>query len=238
VKLLITCEHGGNRVPAECRLLFRHDRQLLESHRAYDAGSLPLARMLARHLRAPLYYSTVTRLVVELNRSVGHPQLYSPFTRSLPRSDRENLLRRYYLPYRSQIEHWIAKSVLSGETVWHLSVHTFTPKMNGIPRRADIGLLYDPARSRERRWADRWRGQLQSCSAQWKIRRNYPYLGKADGLTTALRRRFSPTGYLGLELEVNQRWWEGDRRAWRQLTTDLVESLSRTVGADGASSRR
>ncbi len=183
-------------------------------------------------MRAPLYYSTVTRLLVELNRSIGHPHLYSQFTRMLPSSQREALLRKYYLPYRSKVESWIAESVMAGHPVWHLSVHTFTPQLNGISRQADIGLLYDPARSRERIWADRWRDELRSEGSPWRIRRNYPYLGKADGFTTALRRRFAPTQYLGLELEVNQRWWTEGNGAWRQLTTDLAESLSRVAAVD------
>ena len=37
------------------------------------------------------------------------------------------------------------------------------------------------------------------------MRRNYPYAGKGDGLTSYLRRRFPPGAYVGIELEVNQR---------------------------------
>jgi len=35
------------------------------------------------------------------------------------------------------------------------------------------------------------------------VRFNYPYLGKADGFTTYLRKQF-PANYMGIELEVNQ----------------------------------
>ena len=71
---LITCEHGGNRVPAPYRRLFRGRRALLDSHRGYDPGALVMARALAAAFTAPLVTSTVSRLLIDLNRSTGHPQ--------------------------------------------------------------------------------------------------------------------------------------------------------------------
>lgn len=37
------------------------------------------------------------------------------------------------------------------------------------------------------------------------VRFNYPYLGKADGFTTHLRKKFKDN-YIGIELEVNQKF--------------------------------
>ena len=37
------------------------------------------------------------------------------------------------------------------------------------------------------------------------MRYNYPYLGKADGFTTYLRKQFQ-THYLGIEIEINQKY--------------------------------
>ena len=48
---LITCEHGGNRIPAPYRRLFRGQRALLDSHRGYDPGALVMAKALASGLR-------------------------------------------------------------------------------------------------------------------------------------------------------------------------------------------
>ena len=93
--LLVSCEHGGNRVPKEYRALFAARKSLLATHRAYDPGALALARDLARAFDAPLVASTVTRLLVELNRSPGHPQLYSEETRDLPRSEKVRIVARY-----------------------------------------------------------------------------------------------------------------------------------------------
>ena len=45
---LITCEHGGNRVPSPYLRLFDGNRRVLRSDRAFDPGSLPLATRFAR----------------------------------------------------------------------------------------------------------------------------------------------------------------------------------------------
>ena len=85
---IITCEHGGNRIPAAYRSLFRGQRALLDSHRGHDPGSLVMATALADTFRAPLVASTTSRLLVDLNRSIGHRQLFSEATRGAPRKTR------------------------------------------------------------------------------------------------------------------------------------------------------
>jgi predicted N-formylglutamate amidohydrolase len=223
--LVITSEHGGNRVPGEYRPLFRGQQALLQTHRGHDPGSLQMARDLARHFKAPLVHSTVTRLLVELNRSLGHPSLFSTITRRLPRAERERIVERYYLPYRDEVEHRIARAIASGRRVVHVSSHSFTPVLDGELRNADIGLLYDPARPGERALARRWRRTLRERDGNLRVRFNYPYSGKADGLTTQLRCRFAPRDYLGIELEVNQRFPLAGGRDWGRLRRIVLGSL-------------
>lgn len=226
-RLLLTCEHGGNRVPRRFSALFVDAGAALESHRGYDPGSLELGKLLSRRLKAPLFYATVTRLLVELNRSLGHRALFSEFTASLDHAARQELLHRYYLPYRRQVEDWIGEAVARGEAVLHVSVHTFTPKLHGQVRRADVGLLYDPARPWEKRLCRQWQTALEDIRRDLRVRRNYPYLGKADGFTTHLRRRFAADCYAGIELEVNQLWPRKPAAEWRGLQRSLAESLAR-----------
>ncbi len=218
--LLITCEHGGNEVPAPYRRLF--SERALQSHRGYDAGALTLARDFARAFGAELAYSTVSRLLVELNRSIGHRQLFSP---SVPPSVRQDLLKRYYYPYRSKVESNVAETVRRGKRVIHLSCHSFTPRLNGERRRADVGLLFDPRRRGEAELCRAWQRELRQSAPQLRVRRNYPYRGYNDGFTTYLRTRFSASQYVGVELEVNQKFPKGNASAWRSLRRQLVASF-------------
>src|SRR6185437_4798452 len=124
---LVTCEHGGNRIPAAYASLFRGRQRLLDSHRAYDAGALGVARALARALGAQLVASTVSRLLVELNRSPGRHFRSSPIMRSAPAGVGDTVRRRYYEPYRRDVETFVATAVAHGIRVVHVSSHSFTP---------------------------------------------------------------------------------------------------------------
>jgi len=227
--LLVTCEHGGNRVPGEYRRLFAGWETVLASHRGYDPGALALAKDLARAFDAPLVASTVTRLLVELNRSPGHRQLHSEITRDLAPSQKARIAARYYEPYRREVEQRVAQATADRRRVIHISAHSFVPVLNGRTRNADIGLLYDPGRPAERALCARWKQCLGARASRLRVRRNYPYRGYADGLTTYLRRRYARHGYLGFEIEVNQKHVLAGERQWRMLREVVVQSVGDLV---------
>jgi predicted N-formylglutamate amidohydrolase len=228
-RLLVTCEHGGNRVPSGYRGLFDQHAALLQSHRGYDPGSLRMAQDLAEHFGAPLIFSTTTRLLVDLNRSPGHPRLFSEATRGLPRAGRDKLVEDHHQPYRSRVERRIGREVAGRRRVVHLSSHSFTPILDGAVRNADVGLLYDPARPGERALARRWQASIRELDPAIRVRLNYPYAGKADGLTTHLRRLFPSRSYVGIELEINQRHPLAGGRPWSKLRRILVESMDNVL---------
>jgi predicted N-formylglutamate amidohydrolase len=225
---LITSEHGGNRVPARYAALFRAHRKLLDSHRGCDFGSLKLARVLAGAMDCALIFSQTTRLLVELNRSLGHPHLFSRVTRTLPAAEREQILRKHYHPHRERVERRLLELLRGASFVLHLSVHSFTPVLNGVRRTAEFGLLYDPARPNERRFCQIWRHQLRRADlGDPRVRRNYPYRGAADGLTTSLRRKLNTPRYLGIEIEVNAGMLRETGIRLAQLHRGLSASLVR-----------
>lgn len=201
--LLVSCEHAGRRVPRAWAALFAGAEGVLRSHRGWDPGALPLARRLAGSLEAPLLAATVTRLVVDANRSLHHPRLFSEFTRPLPQTERREILRSCYWPHRREVEQTIEAWIQAGARVLHLAVHSFDPTLAPEREACDVGLLYDPRRRGERALCHRWRAALRNEHGL-RVRRNYPYRGSADGLTTHLRRRFPARAYLGIEIEANQ----------------------------------
>lgn len=226
--LFLSCEHGGNRVPRALRHLFAGHASTLESHRGYDRGALDVARHLSKALDAPLVSATTSRLVVDLNRSCGHRELYSEFTRTLPKAQREVLIAEHYLPYRRAVEQGIEALLAEHENVIHISVHSFAPEMKGKPRDADLGLLYDPARHSEVAFVTEWLAALRQAMPDARLRRNYPYKGASDGLTTALRREWDDSSYAGIELEINQTLFD-DAAKRGGLKKALVTTLRATI---------
>ena len=235
---LVTCEHGGNRIPPAYRNLFHAHQALLDSHRGYDPGALVMAKQLAAALRAPLIASTVSRLLIDLNRSIGHPHLYSEATRDAPATVRRQIVEHYYRPYRTKTERAVAQAIANGCRVIHFSSHSFTPELNGEVRNADIGLLYHPARAGEAALCERWRAALKACASEFVVRRNYPYAGKGDGLTAHLRRRFAAGAYIGIELELNQKHVLAAGRNWTLLRTAITESLCIALATRSAATPR
>jgi predicted N-formylglutamate amidohydrolase len=221
--LLLTCEHGGHRIPRPYTALFRDAGAVLASHRGWDPGALELARRLARELERPLLAVTWSRLFVESNRTPTNPRIWSAFTASLPREERERILERWWQPHRQAVADAVVQPIAHGQRVVHVAVHSFTPRLDGEVRNADIGLLYDSRRVREAELCRHWASILRVLEPALRVRHNYPYRGAADGLTTWLRRRHPQARYLGVEIEINQALVASSR--WRRLQDLIATSL-------------
>ena len=232
-RLFITCEHAGNDVPAPYEPLFADYRHLLPTHRGWDPGALLLASEIAKRFSAPLYFETTTRLLVDLNRSVATPDLHSEATKPLPLSERRKILERYYHPHRTRVDEAVAALAATGDRIVHIASHSFTPELHGHVRTADVGLLYDPGRPGEVAFCTAWLAALKAADPSLRLRRNYPYLGKSDGVAQSLRRKYAPDAYVGIELEVNQRYVEQGGPAWPKLRRTLVETLAATLQLRG-----
>ncbi|QID19937.1 N-formylglutamate amidohydrolase [Nitrogeniibacter mangrovi] len=223
--LVVSCEHGGNRIPVPCRKYFSGRFDLVRTHRGFDPGALEMARAVASALGAPLLASTISRLVVDLTRSVGHRQLHYDTVREAPLTVRRHIVDTYYRPYRDYAETLTTEAIAHHGRVLHLSCHSFTPELDGVVRNADIGLLYDPKRPAEKSLCLQWQEAMAQRDLRLAIRRNHPYRGDADGQLTTLRRRYSPDTYLGVELEINQRHVFTGGHHWSSLRALIIETL-------------
>ncbi len=72
MKVVITCEHGGNKIPKDYQYLFKDYKSVLQTHRAYDPGALELAKLLSKKGNY-FFFSEISRLLIELNRSIQNP---------------------------------------------------------------------------------------------------------------------------------------------------------------------
>lgn len=231
LKLIISCEHGGFEVPPSYASLFLGYEDVLTTHRGWDPGALELAQEMNQAFAAPLYAATTTRLLMDLNRSIGHHQLHSEMTRDLSLPARREMAALFYRPHRDAVEGEIAQWIAKGQTVLHIASHSFTPILNGVVRQADVAWLYDPRRAGEKAVVSQWLSSLRHLRPELKLRRNNPYEGKGDGLTSLLRKRHSAEKYIGLELEVNQRFVFEGGEAWRLLRGDIIRALTAVLKA-------
>lgn len=225
VELVLSCEHASSRIPTALVPRFRGSAGRVATHEGFDLGAIDVARYLGSRFNVPVAATDVTRLVVDTNRSPHHPKVFGREVRHLPVEQRRHLLARYHTPHRRAVADRVRAAVQREHRVVHVAVHSFTPILDDVVRTAEIGLLYDPARPRERQLCRDWQTTLQARLPEFRIRRNYPYRGTADGLPTTLRREFGDAMYAGLELEVNQRLTMHPRRTWHPWLQALAEGL-------------
>jgi predicted N-formylglutamate amidohydrolase len=225
VKLILTCEHGGNEIPLKYASYFEEHQAILKTHRGFDLCALEFFNHL-KPLANFTSFSKTSRLLIELNRSLHHKNLLSEFTKDLPLSAKKELISDYYLPYRNLIENEIAKHINDNELVLHLSIHSFTPVLNTIERNCDFGLLFDSRIPLDKKISSFLKDAILTKTDEFKVRYNYPYLGKMDGFTTYLRKQF-PENYVGIEIEINQKYAEdnNNKMILKNVLFDAISAL-------------
>lgn len=221
--LLVSCEHASNKLPAAFKQQLGCPERILRTHQAYDIGARQMASYISRRFAAPYFAGQYSRLLIDLNRSLHHHHLFSRFSSRLPGSLKQQLIDRFYTPYRTCVEDSIRQRVQKNHTVLHLSFHSFTPVLHGESRDCDIGLLYDPKRPLETVIAKALQRALSFHLPDHVIRRNFPYRGTADGFTVYLRRHFRDGQYAGIEVEINQRCIDNTRPIQRALAVSIQQ---------------
>ncbi len=224
VKFILTCEHGGAEIPEEYTYVFAKDAGVLKTHRGYDIGAFEMFELMRAVKADSSYFSTTSRLLVELNRSLKHKALFSEFTKPLQKIVRKHILAKYYTPYRNTVYAKIYKWISKGYRVIHISVHTFTPIMNDKERAVDIGLLFDPKKKSEKDFCMEWKKEMKLLDDSFKVKFNEPYLGKSDGFTTFLRKEFDSACYSGIELEVNHKFFVDNANQWPEAITKVLRN--------------
>ena len=219
MKLMLTCEHASNHLPAAFKKTIPANVQ--ESHRAYDIGALAVFRKLVRFAKPEFHCEgKFSRLFVDLNRTITNKSAFSEYYGTLGFRDKvaaekaKAQATTYWMEYRDAIEKFVESALKpktrvakSKPTVVHLGIHSFTPVLHGKVRNADIGILYDPARPQECAYAQVIKDEIKRLYPTMKVRFNYPYKGSSDGLTTTLRKKFGPR-YVGIEIEINQKFFQ------------------------------
>ncbi len=171
--LLILCDHAGKEVPGGLGLL-GIDAAALSRHIGWDIGAADLTRGLARRLGAAAVLDHCSRLVIDPNRRPGSATSVAavsddcvvPGNQGLDAAELRERAGRYFLPYHRAVARRIAAFRRAGRDPAVVSVHSFTPRMNGEDRPWQIGVLW----RHDRRIADpvldhlRARGDLVSAT--------------------------------------------------------------------------
>lgn len=202
--LVLSCEHAVDTIPSEYSALFQEPLSHADERKSMDQGALNITKQISQQLNCPYTQSTVSRLLIDCNRSLSHSRCFSKYTKSLPFIEKQQLIDQYYTPFREQTQRLIETHIQNDQQVLHLSIHTFAPVLKGFRQNAGIGLLYNSKRHGEKEVARIWHGLLLQETPDYRIRYNYPFPGDSNSFTKSLRRLYPEKDYLGIEVEINQ----------------------------------
>lgn len=182
-------------------------------------------------MRAPVHLAPVSRMIVDPNRDEGHPGVFGPAVRGAEPDTRNRLIDRYHRPFREGVRDCLRSGLAPlqrGDRLLHLSVHSFTPRLRGITRPCELGIMYDPRCSEEAQLAEQWRRHFGELDPRLRVRLNYPYVGKSIYFQPHLRAHLRDRRYLALQIEVSQKLPRRQPDRWKRFQAALLEVLRAT----------
>ena len=149
--LVLVSDHAFNLLPDEYGDLGLPAAEF-NRHIAYDLGVESVTRKLAELINAPAVMARFSRLLIDPNRGEDDPtlirQLYDgtviPGNYPLPDAEKQRRIDRFYAPYHDAVSSVIASvAQKTGAAPLVISVHSFTPFMQGRERPWHAGVLWD-----------------------------------------------------------------------------------------------
>jgi len=148
--LILFCDHAGRAVPGKLAALGL-EPAFFDKHIAWDIGIAELGRGLSALLDAPLLLNNYSRLVIDCNRHLKDPtsipqisdRIDIPGNRGLTAEQRAARAAEIFTPYHQALDDLIAAKQSEPQQPVLLSLHSFTPVMDGFQRPWQIGILWN-----------------------------------------------------------------------------------------------
>lgn len=139
----------------------------LAKHIAWDPGTEVIGKYLSKVMDAPAVYAQYSRLVVDLNRGEDNKEcmrdvsdhIRIPRNVGLTEEERQQRLNEIFWPYHAAIDKAVTRFTGKGIVPMFLSMHSFTPEMDGYKRPWEIGILWNNEEKLARQLAKNLRAQ-------------------------------------------------------------------------------
>ncbi len=178
--VLLVCDHASRRLPAALGNMGL-DPFALRCHLALDIGAAALTGRLAKKLSLTAVLCQYSRLVVDCNRQLMDPGAFLEFgdgivvtgNRNLHAADKKIRADEIYWPYHNAVASQVERLVAAGQPPVFVSLHSFTPVINGQNRPWEVGVLWDTDRATAEIFMQDFR------AAGFHVGDNEPYSGKS-----------------------------------------------------------
>jgi predicted N-formylglutamate amidohydrolase len=178
--ILLVCDHASRRFPRALGTMGL-DPFARRCHLAVDIGAGALTETLADSLGVTAVLCQYSRLIVDCNRQLMDPGAFLEFgdgviipgNRSLHQQDKDMRAKDIYWPYHGAVEAQVSRLRDMNIDPVFISIHSFTPVLNGESRTWEMGVLSD----KDRVTAEIFINDLRE--AGYLVGDNEPYSGKA-----------------------------------------------------------
>ncbi len=197
------CEHAGKAMIEVTPTA--SDRALLDDHWGSDIGAGTVTESLARQMDSVGILGLISRLWIDLNRVESSDTLIVEacggipvsFNQALGAEERRDRITRHHTSYHQALDDLITQRVTLGPTRL-VSIHSFTPVWEGVPREMEIGVLFAEDTPAVRAITDALRGEGFVTAL------NAPYSGLSGNLIYSAMLHGGRAQIPYLEFEIRQ----------------------------------
>lgn len=229
-RIVLACDHAGNRIPRALADLGLDEGQLT-SHIAWDSGAAGVTRRLSSSLQATAVLGRYSRLVIDLNRDLrdltAFPAISDgvliPGNVGLTVEERAERARVFFKPYHEALRRLIQERTSASEQPVLISVHSFTPAQFGVARPWHVGILWDEDPRLALPLLAALRGQRDIVVGD-----NEPYSGRHPADYT-IDHHAEPLGlaYAAIEIRQDLIGGESGQREWADRLAEIFSVLLR-----------
>ncbi len=229
--VILVCDHASCRFPKALGDMGL-DPFARRCHLAIDIGAGPLTEKLAESLGVTAVIQNYSRLIVDCNRQLMDPGAFLeygdgilvPGNRNLHQEDKDLRASALYWPYHVAIEDQVERLRKIGPPPAFISIHSFTPVLNGESREFQMGVLWDKDEETRSVFLEGLR------AAGYLVGDNEPYSGKAPHDFT-IDHRAEEIGLPHVGIEIRQDLVDDDdgvaeiAEVMRGVITSIEEKL-------------
>ena len=223
--IVLVSDHSGIAVPAALDGLGVFPSEM-RRHVAYDIGIADVGHCLANRLDATLIESNYSRLVIDCNRYPGavdsipgvSDHTVVPANAAADAAERDAREREVFHPYHQEISLRLSALRAANRSPVLVSLHSYTPVMEGLFRPWDIGILWRDDSTLARPLVD-----ALSMHDEFTVGENLPYSGRGHRAYTMVRHtRGTDMLHVSVEFRQDRIEFRAGAERWAEIFGDAL----------------
>ena len=225
--ILLICDHASHRFPKSLGDMGL-DPFARRCHLAVDIGAGAVTQTLAKRLGVTAVVHNYSRLIVDCNRQLMDPGAFLeygdgilvPGNRNLHQEDKDLRASALYWPYHCAIDEQVQRLKKTGPLPAFISIHSFTPVLNGESRQWEMGVLWD----KDEQLREIFLQDLRE--AGYRVGDNEPYSGKApQDFTIDHHAEEVGLPHIGIEIRQDLINDVSGQRRWGHVLAEALKSV-------------